>query len=268
MGRLRGVIWLLAGLVVAILAAVVAFVTLNRAATQRADPPKLPEVQVVVATRAVSVRTRLSSEDVEPKSIPVDLVPDGAAQAVGQVLGKITLTELVPGEVILQPRLTDPNVIAPDGRQALVLSEGEVLFALPVSGLISKAGILKPGDHIDLLFTIDVPIGRQYPDAGIGSGESPTTLQENKPATVNVLRNLVIAAVVADTTTADTTSETLGLLLTVSPQDALVLKYVKDIDGIVDIVVRAPNDDLPADVEPVDSDYLIRRYRIPKENEP
>jgi pilus assembly protein CpaB len=266
MGRLRGVIWLLAGLVVAILAAVVAFVTLNRAAMQRADQSILPEIQVVVAARAVSVRTRLSSEDVEPKGIPVDLVPDGAAQAVGQVVGKVTLTELVPGEVILQTRLTDPNVIAPDGRQALVLSEGEVLFALPVSGLISKAGILKPGDHIDLLFTIDVPIGIQYPEAG--SGESPTTLQENKPATVSVLRNLVIAAVVTDTATGENPSETQGVLLTVSPQDALVLKYVKDIDGIVDIVVRAPSDDLPTDVEPVDSDYLIRRYRIPKENGP
>lgn len=265
MGRLRGFVWLLAGLIVAILAALIAFVTLDRAAVQRAGQVPLPEVQVVVAARTLPVRTLLIGEDVELKDMPVNLVPEGAAQDVGQVLGKITLVELVPGEVILQPRLLDPNVIAPDGRQALVLSEGEVLFALPVNDLMSRAGVLKPGDHIDLLFTIDVPTDRQAAAAGAVGGDGTTGTQEDEPATLNVLQNLVIAALVTGAPAEGTTPETQGLLLTVNPQDALVLKYVKDIDGIVDVVLRAPGDDLPADAEPVDVDYLIKRYRIPTE---
>lgn len=267
MGRLRGFIWLLAGLIVAILAAVIAFVTLNRATVQRAGEVPLPEVQVVVAARTVPVRTLLIGDDVELKDMPVNLVPEGATQEVGQVLGKLTLAELVPGEVILQPRLVDPNLIAGDGRQALVLAQGEVLFALPIDDLMSKAGILKPGDRIDLLFTVEVPVDRQATAAGAIDGGAAATQQE-EPATLNVLQNLTIAALVTGAPAGGAQGiapETQGLLLTVSPQDALVLKYVKDIDGIVDVVVRAPGDDLPADVEPVDVDYLIKRYRIPTE---
>jgi hypothetical protein len=43
----------------------------------------------------------------------------------------------------------------------------------------------------------------------------------------------------------------------------LLLKYAKDADGIVDIVLRAPGAERPFTVEPVDSDFMIRRYRIP-----
>lgn len=265
MGRFRGFVWLLAGLTVASLAALIAFVTLNRAAIQRAGQTPLPEVPVVVAAHTVPVRTRLSGDDIELKNMPVNLVPEGAAQEREQVLGRLTLAELVPGEVILLPRLTDPNVIAPDGRQALLLAEGEVLFALPVSDLLSRANLLKPGDHIDLLFTIDMPAERQVSAAGAVVGNGATSTQGNEPATLNVLQNLVIAAVVTGASDDRTTPQTEGLLLTVSPQEALVLKYVKDIDGIVDVVVRAPGDSLPADVEPVDVDYLIRRYQIPTE---
>ena len=50
-----------------------------------------------------------------------------------------------------------------------------------------------------------------------------------------------------------------------SPQDALVLKYVKDAGGILDIVLRAPGAEQPFDVEPVDVDYILNRYQIPTE---
>jgi hypothetical protein len=54
-------------------------------------------------------------------------------------------------------------------------------------------------------------------------------------------------------------------MLAISSQDALVLKYVKDTDGVLDMVLRAPGAEQPAAAEPVDVDYLIRRYRIPTE---
>jgi pilus assembly protein CpaB len=56
-----------------------------------------------------------------------------------------------------------------------------------------------------------------------------------------------------------------AILLTISPQDALVLKYVKDTGGSLDMVLRAPGAEQPSAAEPVDVDYLIRRYRIPTE---
>ncbi len=54
-----------------------------------------------------------------------------------------------------------------------------------------------------------------------------------------------------------------ALLLTITPQDALTLKYLKDAGAVMDVVLRAPGAEQPFEVEPVDMDRLINEYRIP-----
>jgi hypothetical protein len=44
-----------------------------------------------------------------------------------------------------------------------------------------------------------------------------------------------------------------------------MLKYVLDAGGIMDVVLRAPGVEQPFTTEPVDVDYLIRRYQTPIE---
>ena len=56
-----------------------------------------------------------------------------------------------------------------------------------------------------------------------------------------------------------------ALLLTVGPQDALVIKYVMDAGGTPDIVLRAPGMESPFDVDPVDMNYLVERLGIDTE---
>lgn len=256
----------MAGLVVAILAGMVAFTTLSRAATQRSGAPDTqPTVSVVVAARPVAVRSPLSEDDVELKDVPVDTVPEGAVGQVEDAIGKITLVELYTGEIILSQRLVDPNVISGDGRMALVMTEDEVLMAFPAEDLMSRTGMLKPGDHVDLLFSLNFPVNRALLGAA-SSGEAAGVgaSREEELATFDLLQNLTIAAIVTgQATTGGETDVPEAILLTVSPQDALVLKHVKDSDGILDIVLRAPGDDKPYETEPVDVDYLINRYKIP-----
>jgi hypothetical protein len=57
-------------------------------------------------------------------------------------------------------------------------------------------------------------------------------------------------------------------LLTVDPQDALVLKYVTDVGGTMDILLRAPGVEGEFETFPVDLDYLINRYRTTEEAAP
>jgi len=272
MGRLRGCLWFTAGLVVALLAGFVAFITLSRAVAQRgAEPVSAPAVSVVVATRAIEVRSLLTSEDLELKELPVDAVPEGAVREVEDAEGKITLVALYPGEVILVQRLLDPNVIAADGRLALVVAEDEVLMAFPAEDLMSRVGVLKPGDHVDLLFSLDFPVNRGIAallgPEGAEEGGGAAAGQGEEQATFNLLQNLTIGALVARRapTGGTETGAPEAILLTVTPQDALVLKYVKDAGGILDIVLRAPGVERPFSTEPVDVDYLINRYQIPTE---
>jgi pilus assembly protein CpaB len=212
---------------------------------------------VVVAAAAVPVRTVLNDDMVRVQRMPVSTAPEGALQQTSQAIGKVTTVELYPGEPLLIQRLVDPNVTPANGRNAVVLDGDKVLMAFPADDLMSKVGVLRPGDHVDLLATLDFPADR---GAGGGGGE-------DEPATFNVLQNLTIAATVSLPSGAQAeeaaSSAPPALLLTVSPQDALTLKYVKDAGGRIDIVVRAPGAEGPFTTEPVDLNYMIDKFQIP-----
>ena len=287
MARTRGCIWLVAGLVVAALAGFVAYVTLTRATVTRttAGGAVGPSVSVVVAARAVQVRSQLIAQDLQKKELPVEAVPEGAVRDVAQAEGRVTLVDLYPGEVILAQRLVRPDTVTANGRFALVLAEDQVLMAFPAEDLMSRVGVLKPGDHVDILFSLDFPANRSVAALGAAGGGA-TGGSEEEQATFNLLQNVTVAAIVAQrpaATTRTTAGLTAGatptprpdaaptvpqtppeaLLLTVAPQDALLLKYALDAGGKVDIVLRAPGVEQPFEVEPVDVDYVINKFRIP-----
>jgi len=276
LGRLRGFLWLLAGLAVAALAGIVGFITLSRAAAQtNGEARAKPGVAVVVAAHAIGLRSALTAEDLVVKEIPIDLLPEGAIADVEDAQGKVSLVELSPGEVILAHRLMDPNVISGDGRLALSVAEDQVLMAFPATDLMSKVGILKPGDHVDLLISLHFPANRGM-EIVAGESEAAGPRQEEELATFVVLENVGIAAFIGGPSSdqesgglvpsgAKKTSTVQALLFTLSPQDALVLKYVKDAGAVQDIVLRAPGSERPFSTEPVDVDFVINRFRIPTE---
>lgn len=266
MGRLKGCLWLVAGLLVAALAGFVAYTTLQRAEAQRAtQEAPIPKVQVVAATRQVGVRAMLAAADLQMVEIPVDTLPEGAVRATDDAIGRLTLVELYPGEIILQPRLLDPNVITRDGRLALVMAEDQVLMAFPINDLMSRVNVLKPGDKVDLLFSMDIPMEGIAEITGTEAGESVIVRSagEEEQVTFDLMQNVTVAAIVGGERKEDGSYTPLqSLLLTVGPQDALVSKYALDAGGTVDIVLRAPGQESPFEIDPVDMNYLIERFQI------
>lgn len=276
MGRLRGYLWLIAGVVVAAIAGGVAFITLSNATAERTLQQELvaPEQDVVVASSAIAIGSLVTAEDVRVIQVPVEIVPESAMTEIDQVVDKVTLTEFYPGEIFVSDRIVDPNVIASDGRTALVLSEDKVLMAYPTDDLMSNLDVLKAGDHVDFLYTMPLPVDR---DTGFlpGAGERTTIIvgggeeEELEPVTFNLLQNVTIAAAIRNLNEDGVpTGAPVALLLTVSPQDALVLKYVKDAGAVVDLVLRAPNAEGAFSVEPVDLDYVINGYIVPSQTTP
>lgn len=276
MGRLRGFLWLVSGLVVAGLAGIVAFVTLTRAAAQgTGEVVSRPGVPVVVASRRVTLGSTLTSADLEVIEFPIDIVPEGAMGEQAEAVGQVALVGLAPGEVVLARRLMDPNVTSGDGRLALFVAEDEVLMAFPATDLMTSVGVLKPGDRVDLFISLVFPANRGM-ETATSEGEAVGPVQREELATFVVLQNVGIAALIGGPSSEGESGGFLSsgggelgspeaILLTLSPQDALVLKYVKDAGGIQDIVLRAPGAERPFSTDPVDVDYVINRYQIPTE---
>jgi len=267
MARLRGFVWLAAGVVLALLAGLVAYTTLSRVAETPSSPTTGgPMVTVQAASRAVPVRAILTLTDLVEIELPADAVPEGTVRTTDAAVGRLTMGALYPGEVVLEQRLVDPNVVSPDGRKALFLVDDEVLMAIPAQDILSRAGILQAGDHVDLYFSLSFPENR-----GIGASLS---VEEDEQSTFILLQNVTVAGLIggiqpasatADETTGEQAAPTQpdAVLLSIPPQDALALKYAIDAGGTLDLVLRAPGVERPYETDPVDVDYLINRYRIP-----
>ena len=210
---------------------------------------------VVVAVQDIPMRTEIKESQVAVKKIPAELVPADAAKSLDEVVGKTSKWDFVAGEIILTRRLADPTLRGPD--IVFTMPEDKVLIALPASDLMSRIGFLKPGDRVDLLFTISVP--------------KPTSGDE--PVTINAIQNLEIAAMAVPPLEARSGSKGIKgpatalanrgvLLFAVSPQDALTLKFLKDSGAIMDVVLRVPTSEQRFEVEAVDLPYIQDRYQI------
>lgn len=53
-----------------------------------------------------------------------------------------------------------------------------------------------------------------------------------------------------------------ALILKVEPQDAVVLKYLMDLDGHIQLALRSPDNEALFNVQPVNINYLMLRYGI------
>jgi Flp pilus assembly protein CpaB len=252
------------------------------AATQ---PPPITEA-VVVTTHDIPLGTVLKPADLTTIDLPVGFAPAQALRSVDTAAGRITKIQLVGGEMVMPHHLADPTNVQHD--LAFVIEDSQVLMAFPATDLMSSINILQRGDLVDVLASIEEPVLPQQ------AGVNPQTGEENKPEdtlfTFDALQRVQISAMIVEIVQSRSTSGTLGsgsssligeggtpqptptpalsqvqaksVLLALSPQDALVLKHLKDAGATFDIVLRAPSSSQLFEAQPVSPQYLMDRYKL------
>jgi Flp pilus assembly protein CpaB len=267
MKRRSGLIWIATGVVLAVLAGLLAISVIFRASESVAPPAQeRAEVDVVVAARFIAVRELIQSSDVEMKAVPVDVVPVDAAYSVVQVAGQMAVTPFSPGQMILISQVVSPTIKGE--HLGFLLEEGQVAMAYPPVDLMSNIGVLQPGDHIDLLFSLGISVEAEGGVVGGVAEEGVAEGGTEELVTFYTLQNVELLTFVhaAAQTREDGTTIPGGpvaLVLALDPQGALILKHLKDRgSAILDIVLRAPEDEELFDTQPVHMDYLIDRYQL------
>ncbi len=253
MKKRGGLIWIAAGIILALLAGALAFWAIFRASSTQVELPmqQAAQVNVVVASRVIAVRELIQPGDVEMRMAPADMVPENAIQHIDNVVDWIAMTPLWPGEIILTSNVISPTIKGV--HVAYTMDENKVAMAIPADDLMSSNNLLQPGDHVDVLFSIEVEVADE---------------ESLRLVTFNALQNLEIAALVrpgdleAKAQTGATMSSPQAIVFTLDPQDALVLKHLRDIGGTVDIVLRAPEAKERFSTQPVDMNYLVDRYQM------
>jgi pilus assembly protein CpaB len=224
------------------------------------EEPKLTR-PVVVAAQFVDRRSVLSAADLEIRELPEDSIRSGAVVKMEDAVGRITLTELNQGEIVLAQNLLEVTAEGEpqEGEASLgeALNDDEVAIPLLATDLMNRFGVLQPGDKVDLLFSTNV-VGR--------------TLQEDVPrgglVAVTAVQDLEILQIVAITAPAEEGQEEQAqvverlIILIADPQEAVIIKYLKDSGGVIDFALRAPTSEQLFEVEPVTINYLAERYGI------
>ncbi len=196
-------------------------------------------VDIVVARVDIPVRTVITAEHLERRAWPADAVPPAAVRSVGAALGQTTLVPIAKGLPVFTATLA-----AAEGRTgaSLTVDPGTVLTAFPTTDPLTLAGLVTVGDHIDILAT--VVIGK-----GDDIKRTQTTLQDIE--VVEVLRP-----------TKEQPGRVTALTLAVDHQVALVLKYLRDAQATIDIVVRSSAEHERSKTTSVDIQYLVDTYGI------
>ena len=128
--------WLLAVAVACGLVSAVVFYL----ATARAD--------VVVAARDLDVPRALGADDVELRSLSLDLVPQDAARRTEDVIGLVPRAPLLRGQLVLTRALAEE---AADFRNGATMPVGSRAIALPVAATGAVGGAVVPGARVDVL---------------------------------------------------------------------------------------------------------------------
>jgi pilus assembly protein CpaB len=265
--RFSGLIWWVGAIVLATLAGFLTYSMLSTAILVAKDSPRANgnTRSVVVVKMDVPFRKSITEAELELRDLPADSVPEGAATTFDQVIGKMSTVDLAARQPVLTQHLVTPDIVTK--QVALSVPKGKIVTAVPTKSELINNYLVRPGDRIDLLATFDVEVIREQ-------GRGPMA------ESISLLQNLEVHAIIlpvakkSEASTGDGTTQSEGgvfhtedesgqsVLLAVDPQDALAIRHILDVGGLLDLALRGPDDESIADVKVVDQFYLAERYQI------
>jgi len=104
----------------------------------------------LVASGHIASGARLDKSMVELKQIPRAFIQPGALKTVAESEGQVALAPFAPGEQVLANKLTTTGVAL-----ALAVPPGKRAVTIAADQASSVAGLLKPGDLVDVLATVE-----------------------------------------------------------------------------------------------------------------
>ncbi|MCK4725911.1 MAG: hypothetical protein KAT29_08910, partial [Anaerolineales bacterium] len=164
-----------------------------------------------------------------------------------------------------------------------ILDEYQVLMAFPASDLMSSLSVIQRGDLIDILVTRSQEAPKEpeeEADIGVVTEEEERVTET---FTFDAMQRLEVTALVVDIIEEQQQQQQPAIpgveqqdappppepaykirayLFALVPQDALVLKHLKDTGATFDFVLRSPTSSQLFELSPVTSEYLNDRYEL------
>ena len=187
---------------------------------------------IYVAASNIPSWSQLKPELVREEEWPIGKVPQDAVRSVEEFEGKSPRYPLYPGEPIVLSKLTDES----GGQASVRIPAGHQVFAIAVEIENALAGLVSPGDKVDVL-------------CYIGSSNNSFTSRKGgdhrlATGTRTILRNVTVFAVndQIERQGEEESLEAKTVSLLVKPKESEKLLLAKEL-GTIHLALRKPGDD-------------------------
>jgi len=218
---------------------------------------------VLVSKQDIPQGSVIESDMLGTAIVPTKFVQPQAVSSLDRIAGMVTLAPISEGEQISLSKLTNERK-ASVGDLAGTTPSGKRAISIMVDSIASLSGMVKPGDYVDVLATIQIPV--QGADGQV----------TRQMVVVPLFQNVLVLAVGQNTggvsssgsryAQAPAASGGGGLItLALGPQEANLIAFVQE-QGKVRLTMRSPAD---AKIEPMASaswDSLFQYIMPPKQD--
>jgi pilus assembly protein CpaB len=239
MVRRRGPLLLMISL---LLAGFAAWVANNWLAARAAAKPAPTQEQVVTAAIDIPLGTKIEERHLALIEMMPGNAPKGSFHSYADVVGKVSSSSVISGEILLAPRLADSG-----GGSALasVVDKNMRAVTVRVDDVVGVAGFLLPGNRVDVIATDRDGLGAQVHAKTILSNVKVLAVDQSAAADSN--QPVVVRAVT----------------LEVTPGDAEILLKGKTA-GSIQLTLRNPLDESDArSKEPLPAPAKVVTVRVP-----
>ena len=263
-----------------VLALFVGFMVYSQVSEAERVKASLPTARVVIATADIPARSEIAASMVNVRTVPDELVQAGAATKVEDVVGKFSPDAIARGAVISTQKI---GPVAVKNAPSFRIEKGKVMYVMPVSFAgsqfsLAQVNALRSGDRVDLLYTtINAPQGLTADQRSDVLADPIPYLQTR--IMLQDLRIQEIGTYAPDGSLVPATGDPAGksaapslananIIFIVNPEEALVLKWLKDAatyykNSNIEMVLRSPADDQQADNNlVVNFNYMQNKYNL------
>jgi len=223
---------------------------------RQAQPSRAPEQTAIalVAQKDIPIQVPITPADLVIKEIPVEYIQPGSVTSLDEVIGQIAVAPIAAGEQIMR------NKLLPPGKIGKTLSEitppGKRAVSVPVDNMASIAGLIRPGNFVDVLALIAIPQAQgAHPDKA-------------EPRLITLFQNIEVLAVGGEFAPAaqaerqeqakiPSAAAAGAVTLALSPQEGVLLSFVQE-HGKIKLALRSSDDTKEEAVKPADWDTLFQ----------
>lgn len=155
-------------------------------------------IEVVVALTDIPKYTRIQSNMLTMKRVPISSIQPGALDTIDPAIGKVSAVNILKGEFITSNKLTFDT---PDRTLALSIPEGKRAMTFQVDRVTLLEGMINPGDKVDVAGTfpfsqtvgdsvvrqtILVPMFENITTLAVGERTSSREIPKSQPTTITL----------------------------------------------------------------------------------